>query len=333
MSLLWLEGFDGAADMALRYPGGAEWQSATGRYGVGAARTPQGTPKLMLPASSKLFVGMAVQRNGGSGLLAFFGDSGTTQHLTLSSTDATNGQLTLYRGAHGGTSLATASVPKIGAINQWIYLEVSATIADSGGTCEVKVDGTTVINFTGDTKNAGTATTIDAVAIFNTAMWYDDWYILDDVDSGISGNPLNTFLGERRVHTSLPSAAGSSTGWTPDSGSNFARVNEQPYSATSNVQTNAAVAGTRDMYTIADLPSNATSVTAVAVTVIAKKSDAGAASIKPSVRSGGTNYDGSTIALTPSDLTYQQRWSADPATGAAWTVSAVNAMEAGVVTA
>jgi hypothetical protein len=276
---------------------------------------------------TQVFIGFANTQDTGSAFggdfFILYGDAGVTAHLSLRWNAA--GVLGLYR---GGTLIATASVTVREPVGVWHYIEMSATIADSGGTCVVKINGTEVINFTGDTKNAGTATTIDAIRFQRTVpgnVYWDDYYLCDATGSA----PYNTFLGEVRVQALMPTGAGASTQWTPSTGANWAAVDEVPPSATDYVLT--ATSGFRDTYAMSDLTGTVNTVLAARTYALAKKSDTGAASIKIVDRSGSTDYYSTSAALATTDTTMLGTLRiTDPATSAAWTASGVNALQAGV---
>ena len=190
----------------------------------------------------------------------------------------------------------------------------------------MRINGATIINFSGSTRASGTDTTFDQFALYRapgTSTAWDDLYICDDSGSA----PYNNFLGEIRVYSLSPTGAGSSTQWTPDSGSNYARVNEVPYSAANYVQSGAS--GQRDTYVMADLPASVGAVLAVQNNVIAKRTDASPVSVKPAIKSGASVYYGSPIALTTNDTTLTDLRITDPNTSAAWTAGGVNALEGG----
>lgn len=327
MALLFMDGFD-TADYATKwiYPGGNLASSTTTRFGTGRSiafggASTSGTLQKSFTAVSQIFAGIAVSSTsyGNGHFLRLFGDSGATQHLGLQFVNATT--LGLFRGS---TQIATATVPNM-AGGAWLYVEIMGTLSDTVGTCKVRVDGTEVINFSGDTKNAGTNSTIDAVILGSwTGHTVDDFYICDS--SG--GAPYNTFLGDVRVVTLSPTAAGSSTQLTPDTGSNYARVNEIPYSASNYVS--GSTPGLRDTYTIGDLPAGVATVHAVQHNIIAKRTSTGAIAVKPAIKSGASVYYGTTTSMTTSDVTISDLRITDPNTAAAWTVSGVNALESGL---
>jgi hypothetical protein len=241
-------------------------------------------------------------------------------HLNIRITGAN--QIGLYTGA----TLLTSYTHTSSFAGNWFYFEMSGTIADAGGTCTVKIDGVQVISFTGDTKNAGTSTNIDAVRLSGSnigGVYVDDVYVLNSTGSA----PYNTFLGDVRINTLIPTAAGSDTGFSSSAGANYTTVDELPYSATDYVS--ATASGTRDLYTMGDI-TGSYSVLAVQNNLIAKKTDAGGTAIKSAIKSGGTIYYGSNATLTANDALISDLRITDPATATTWTTSGVNALEAGM---
>ena len=185
-----------------------------------------------------------------------------------------------------------------------------------------------MIDFNGNTKNGGTNTTIDQLSIGlianGSGVYIDDLYISNETGSA----PYNTFLGDVRVATLSPTAAGASTQMTPDSGANFSRVNESTYSASNYVS--GATPAYRDTYTMADLPANVATVYAVQNNVIAKRTSTGAIAVKPAIKSGASVYYGTPSSVTTNDITYTDLRTTDPATSTAWAVSGVNNLESGL---
>lgn len=353
MALLYMDGFD-VQDNALRWVQGGiagdyTYNTAT-RFGTGKALTistinAAWTTYILrsFTASSAVYMGAAIQVGLESGngsdptanLFGIYTDGGVAGHVYLRrlSTNA----LVAYRGdpnsgtlgSPSGTQIAASSV---GALDgNWHYIEVYAVIHDSTGRLTVKIDGNTVIDFTGDTRNGGTSTNIDAVR-FRSGRYVngacvvsiDDFYACDT-----TGTTNNTFLGDVRVQTMLPNAAGSSTQLTPTgSANNWANVSEVPYNnATYNA---SATVGQSDLYGLSDLVAGTTAVLGVQTVVHMQKSDAGAANAKVALKSGGSVYYDATRSLGTSPAAYTQVREIDPATSTAWTVSGANTLEAGV---
>jgi hypothetical protein len=326
MALLVMDGLD-AGDAFLKWPltsGGST--STTTRFNSGRSWLLNNTVYYLsrnITPSATVFFGAAIRPSATEGnlLMTFLTDNAATLHLNIRLTAATT--LTLY---NNNTVLATYTHTTAFAGN-WFYFEMGGTIADAGGTAIVRIDGVTVINFTGDTRNGGTSTNIDTVRIQGDnsgGKYVDDVYVCD----GTGSAPYNTFLGDVRVQTLSPTGAGSSTQWTPDTGSNYARVNELPYSAANYVQ--SGTSGQRDTYAMADVTASAGSILAVQNNVISKKTDAAVAAIKPALKSGATVYYGAAANLSSNDAVYSDLRTTDPNTSTAWTQAGVNAIESGV---
>ena len=298
--------------------------SASTRFGVGQCLSLGSSTNLIkrIVPSSKVIVGYAWNPSGtysNLGVINLFGDSGTVAHLTLKMPVA--GSLSLMRGNDIGTQIATASI----ATSGWQYLEMSATISDTVGEVIVRVNGQVIINYTGDTRNGGTNTTIDTFSIVgaNGTKYYDDLYICDG-----TGTTNNTFLGDVRVQTLMPNSAGSSTQFTPTGGANYANVAEVTDStATYNA---SSTVGNRDTYAMADLSASTGPIYGVQNSIVAWKSDAGTGTIKTALKAGASVYYDSTIPLgTSSSLYLSPVREVNPATSTAWTVSDVNGAELG----
>lgn len=331
MSLLFFDGFD-AQDTTLKWLstlGAAPVYTDAGRYGVGNAfRAGSASGRVAKPitASAQIIVGGAVKVDSIAAahfLFAGWGDSGATQHATIQV--GTSGQIQACRAA---TVVASSAVGVI-IPGAWNYIEFRATIADAGGVIEIKVNGVQVVNFTGDTKNAGTATNFDMVTLSGATQTdplvaYDDVYIANTLGSA----PSNTFLGEVVVQTLLPTGAGASTGLTPiGSPNNWENVDEVPFSMADYNASN--VVGAHDSYAMGNVDAATGTIYGVQTNVVASKTGVGAASLKPLVRSGGTDYFDATAALTASPTLLSAIRETDPATAAAWTVSGVNSVEVG----
>ena len=330
MTLLYLDGFD-AQDTMRKWSNnmsGAAFQ--TGRYGHGSAvrGTGSGRPIRGLTPSAQVIVGYAFMMTNLSTsktLGSIGGDVGVTNHMYWEVTNS--GALRVTR---SGTTLATTAA---GALTQnvWYYVEHRMTIHDTTGISEMRLNGVQLWNFTGDTKNGGTSTNIDAFSLGNdtgnghmdAAVWFDDLYILNTL-----GSVNNTFLGETVVRTLMPTGAGASTGLTPTgTANNWENVDEL---GLSTADYNASgTSGARDTYALANLSAVPTTIHGVQTTVTGAKTDVTATGLKPVIRSGGTNYYDSTLALSVDPLTTSTTRETDPATSAAWTYAGANALEVG----
>lgn len=158
---------------------------------------------------TSIVVGFALNAaSGGSAQPIWIRETGSANHLELYWSTSTQ-KFTLKHGS--GTVLGT-STGNYGAGLGWIYVELKCSIADSGGTAELRIGGVTEISFTGDTRNGG-AGSISHVAFYPggsgaggmSGFFIDDLYILDGI-----GTP-NDFLGDCRVDTLYPNASGSNS--------------------------------------------------------------------------------------------------------------------------
>ncbi len=327
MALLYMDGFD-AGDVSTKWRNGSgSGTSPATRFGTGRWAQPPNSSIMnydMSAPSSQVFAGVAMTASNIDtnvrSYMSFYGDGGATQHLTVGI--RTNG-IVLSRGGVGSTTLGTYtfSCPS----NAWQYIELGATINDTTGTAIVRLNGVEVINYTGDTKNGGSATTIDSIGLGmngTPGSKFDDFYLCDS--SGAS--PYNTFLGDVRVQTLVPNGAGSSTQFTPSSGANYTTVDELPYSSSDYVS--STTTGNRDTYALQDLSGSPT-IFGVQNNVIAKKTDSGTMALKPAIKSGASVYYGSAVPLASYDIVLSDTRSLDPNTSSAWTVSGVNSLESG----
>lgn len=262
-------------------------------------------------------------------IMAFCADAGATQHVTLER--GTNGELIVRRGQLGtilGTS-ANGLLPT----DTYKYVEMKATLHDSTGTVRVLVDGSEVLNLTGqDTKNGGTDAVFDTFRFgpvgsdgFNA--YYDDIYIMN----GAGSAPNNDLLGDCRVRCLNPNGNGNSSQFLGSDGNstdNYLLVDDATTSGTADYVESSTVDQV-DTYTFADLSESAGSVFGVQISTYAQKTDAGARSLAQVTRRSGTDYASSDIALSTSFAFQTQMREQDPSTSAAWTIAGVNAAEFG----
>lgn len=270
---------------------------------------------------------VATLQSLGSGVLSYYSDDGATQHFTLC-VNAAN--FNVRRGDTGGAVLAT-SVQTFLA-NTWYYIESKVTLSDTVGAIEIRVNGVPWISLTGiDTKNGGTKTVFDSVALgydYYNHYTYDDLYICNS-----AGAINNDFLGEILIETLFPTGDGSQSdlvGSDGNSVSNYALVNESVPDLATYV--GSATTGQRDLYAMGDLSRTGGSIKGVQVTGYVAKSDTNPVSAKLPVARSGTVSGGPTRSITSAfgaGQVHTRVAETDPVTGAAFTVANVNALEAG----
>jgi len=286
-------------------------------------------------------VGFAYQPYGYSNgqpvlICGFYESSGTILHVGLWMDSS--GHLLVRRGT--GTTLATSTY--IAPTGAFLYFEFKATVHDTAGAYEVRVNGTNVLSGTGaDTRNAG-AGVVDRIQFSGgigmgdgAEITYalDDVYMCDSVDSGISGIPNNTFLGDVRVQALLPSGNGATSNLVGSDGNstdNYLLVDEDPPNDDTDYVESATV-GQKDTYAYGDLSASSGTVYGVQLCPYARRTDAGARSIATVARLSSTEVDGANKALG-SSYTYRDLMDVREAKpgGGAWAIADVNSAEFGV---
>lgn len=339
MTLLFFDGFE-SADLVQKpeWDTASSWSAQVGRSAGAAAPATNTIKTLTLPtAAAVCYLGVAFRMNNNSplgnsapGWMMFRTAAADVCSITL---DAT-GHLQVRSGGAGGTVVATGTMTFAPLI--WHQLQIRLVLNTTAGSIQIRVNGATTpdINFTGALSTATgsvAAVRLGAASSTSTSMWYDDLYVCDAVDAtATQGRPNNDFLGDLKVSQLVPSGAGDSTQWTPNTAvANWTTVDESPPNQTDYVS--SSVSGQRDLYAMADLPNGGT-VYGVRLGLYAQKSDVGASSVKPVLKEGvsGTVTSQTAIALGVSWASLWGTMLAVKAAGTAWSVADVNALQAGV---
>ena len=249
--------------------------------------------------------------------------------LSLDCSDQCNlalGSGTEYHlGAQKGTTLLAAGTKSLMPSVDY-HIQIYVYIHDTAGRFVVKVDGIIDIDYTGDTKSLS-SDQINQVG-FGSRNASDEGCFRGYIDDFVLDNAA--YSGRSFIAGLVPNGAGYSTQWTPSAGSNYACVDEVPPSDADYVYTNTV--GNVDTYALSDLPGTAVAVKAVQVQTRARKEGvASPQNLDLAVRTTGGDYFSADKALTTSFAPHLWNlWELNPGTAAAWTVSEVNAMEAGV---
>lgn len=332
MTLRGFYGFDDTVtEPDITLGGSAAVDAVTKRTGAGslltAGSTTTGATAVTPPglSSATVYVGMAIFYTGT--FVAFRAVSFNEASLHCGVGFDTSGHVVIYGPANTVIATSTYVLPA----SAWAYLEAKAVIADAGGSVEVKVDGTVVVSFSGDTRNAqtGVCTTINlSPPGGSNRLRVDDMYILDSGGSA----PYNTYLGDIAVRTLLPDGNGDSSDWVGSDGNsvnNYQQVDEANSSATDYNGT--ALTGKTDLYTVTDIPTTDVPL-ATQLVIYAAKSDAGTPPVmKPVTKGdGGTVLEESAIALSTTYQVFQSAIRTTDPDGDALTATNVNAMQIGV---
>jgi hypothetical protein len=310
----------------------------SGLIGFAVRMNLDGVPLTGIPQNSSLPEGLVVVMEGAD------------YHIKLQ--PSVDGRLKVWRNM-GVNNLGLLGESAAGVLqsNVWAYIEFHWAINLTAGTGRaiVRVNGTTVIDFTGDTFEAD-------LAMAGSGYWTD--VRLLSVQSNVPGGPVefdpgpyltidmcdlyladltaplpndvHGFMGDGSVQTILPTGVGAAAAWVPNVSVNWDAVNEAvPDDDTTFVST--ATIGAVDTYAFGDL-SGVQSVAAAQVSVLARMSTGGSATLEPLVRQGGINYAGVQrgITATAYDRFALQPMDVNPATTVPFTVDEINLAEFGV---
>jgi hypothetical protein len=304
--------------------------STSGRFGrPGLTVNNNATLVHMLPPCGAAVVGAAFLFNipgDGNDRIPLFGFRDST---TLQAYVEWNNRILRICGA-GGAVLATGTTQIAGATGY--YLEFKVTFADSiaANSCVLRVNG--VVECTapagGDTKATANATAnqffVASTGFGTVGTTISDLYILDG-----TGTINNDFLGDRKVEACVVTGDGGLSDWTANAGTDWQAVDD-PTSDGDATYVASATVGQYDTFTLADLPAGVPAVDGVQVRVVARKDDAGSRAFAPALEIAGVRYDGAAVALGDTYAPTVRAWDQNPATSAAWTETAVNALGAGV---
>ena len=217
------------------------------------------------------------------------------------------------------------------------YLEIGAIISSVGGAVTVRLDGNVVINVTGvSTISNGAAPAITTMLFENSsaysgapggssALVLQHMYVLDNTGPA----PLNSFLGDVRVSGLGYAAISGTAAFTAVGAATNTAVCATTPPLPNTVRNISNTVGDTDTYTVQPLPPSTTAVFAVGVRTLAARDAAGTRSLTNKLTSGATTAAGTVISLGISPVYVRDNFGADPATGAAWTVTAVNALKPG----
>lgn len=305
--------------------------AANGRFGNGMQVTVNGSPHgatAVFAPTATVITGMAVKVSAvpPSQTPLFRLVEGAVSHITIGINAV--GAILAIRGTNSGTLLGSSPAGAV-PIGSFSYVEAKIVVHDTTGSVVIRINGIVVLTLTGiDTRNAGTTGLLDGIVLggdassSNGSITYDDFYLCN-----AAGAVNNDFLGDIRVQALLPDGTGNYAEWAPSAGANWQCVDENPTTDDTDF-VSSSTPGQRDTYTMGALTPLTGTVFGVAVNAVARKDDAGARTIRTMVRSGGVDANGATVAETTSYVNYQQIYETDPV-AVAWTVTTVNAMEAG----
>jgi hypothetical protein len=240
-----------------------------------------------------------------------------------------DGGIQVRRGSRSGTIIGETAGPVLVA-NAWQHIEIKLGIDSVAGFVEIRVDGVTVLNVTGvDTQGAS--------GDIAQLTWYNfspsssgdstfQMYIKDLVVWNTAGAYNNDFLGSVFVVNLVPDGD-VALNWAPSTGSTGWNLldNSPPLDATQYISADNTPP---DAYvcTLTNLPPDITSVRGVMTVQRSRKIDGGDGNLQVSVISGSDEQAGADRPVTTAFTYWFDIFEEDPATGAPWTPTAVDAM-------
>jgi hypothetical protein len=281
---------------------------------------------LLSPGPSELYLRFGVYPTSYAStqgaLISLYGSG--TNHQALIIVDKTTGIMRYWR----VSDLATGTHPL--ALNAWQCIEVYVKIADSGGRFVVKLDGVTDIDYTGDTRTTDADITtlwfMYHAAITATLGYMDDLAINDT-----AGSVNNSWVGRGGVYVGLPEEAGTYTDLHASTGNAWDCINEVPPDDADYVSDDTV--DQKSTYGMSAITPATGTIACINVIMRAKLDAAGTGNIARLIRSNAVDSQGSDVGLDVSAKMIQENIETDPGEvpGTAWTIAAVNALEAGAV--
>lgn len=231
---------------------------------------------------------------------------------------------------YASATVVGQSAPNLLRFPCWHYLEVGVKLAtDNTGWVEVRLDGTTVINLT-NIRTAQTNAFCSALSygvvsgVSSGVTGFCDLYVNDD-----QGGVNDGFMGDIRVHTLFPSAAGSTSAWTASAGDGYQCLDDNPPTEDTDY-IESSTPGQRTTVAMDDLSASVVDVKVVQATIRTRRPAGSARTVAPCLHDSGGDHDGTTIYPTANYRFWRQVYDTQP-DSSAWTSSAVNALEAGAV--
>jgi len=235
------------------------------------------------------------------------------------------------RVTRGGTQLAISSAGMLSK-SVWHYIEVHLKPLNTGGVCQVKLDGFLICDFSGDTTDNNQYL---SGIVFQAKDIHSNGYVsvlLDDiVVNDTAGSANNSWPGQVRLLPIHPAAAGDSSQWSRTGvnlGNNIGQTRHSARGIFAVLQTDTAE--NTDLYIadVPDLPADAT-ITNVIVAAVARK-PSGAGGIALLCKGGSTTQEGANQALAAGYKLYSEAFPVNPADSAAWEESDLTGMQIGI---
>lgn len=219
------------------------------------------------------YIGFGLKGTGPACIIRFMDDATEQCSLWLRS----DGKLEARRGS---TVLGTGTAVISSTVHRWV--EVNPTIDATTGAFYVKVDGVSDIAVTGADTNQTTNEYMTqwrfgegAAASSTVSFTIADGYHVD-----ATGGVNDDYLGNVRADAKLPTAAGSTSGWTGA----YTAIDEATPNDDTDYLSTAAGSAALSSFAMADLSGTIASVKGIVVKTRGKRTDAGGGIIQHYVK-------------------------------------------------
>ena len=240
--------------------------------------------------------------------------------------------LALFGGTRNNSILASNGV--FSTTSRHTCIEMHYIAHPTSGTLTVWNDGVQLMNYSGRTIVSSSRITGVAIGprqtmtggypdVNNIGADFDDFAINDT-----TGTRNNGRIGQGGIIALWPNADTADKDWARSAGSdNYALVNSVPPDDDATYVTATSV-GDRDLYEFGNL-TNVNSIDAIAISGRLKTTFGAGAPVGFAMRSGATTGDVGSHQAAGAWTTFTDVIEADPNTAAAWTLEAVNSVQAG----
>lgn len=348
MALLFMEGFDGynthteaaqRRDVTIRGNAPASWGLIqTGRIDGKSAEfgyLANYRYKLGSVSTSTMWVNLAIYTPSPSTVLRdqFFAvlDSTGDEIWSLDYDHITKEVRFLRGGYYSGGAVVLGTTSSVLSNTTFHSIGAEVFVDDTVGTVKVWFDGNLEINLTSQDTKFATDSTTQFILYGSSANSSHDIRLDDIIFGDNSGSDLTAHPGDCHIEMILPDADGTTNDWTAVGAgtTNADRVDEFP-SDDDTTYVHSTTALDKDLYNFAALTGTISDVYAVQVHLRARKEGTGYREVNATMRSNVTEVDGPNLNLAVTYLWFTYLQENDPNGGGAWTVSAVNAMQAGI---
>jgi len=221
-----------------------------------------------------------------------------------------------------GNSTTTSTNPVLVA-NAWQHVEGMMNTAT--GDVEVRVEGVLAVSVAGLAivgPIAQISVRVPSVNQPNLKQYLKDFAVWDG-----SGAFNNTFMGSIQVRELIPDGD-AAFNWLASTGvTGFNLIDEAPPNDDTDYIYAVTPPPAASKFSVGNLPVDVTSVRGLSVVVRSRKTDGGDGNLQTGLVSGASTVLGTDRPITTAYTYWTDIFETDPATGAAWSPAAVNAVQ------